>query len=158
MFWLIFFIVACFGVGALMGAPYLPVRQKDAEAALDLAEVKSGQTVVDLGSGDGRLLIAAARRGAYAIGYEINPIMFMWSQIVCAKYRNQISIRLSNYWSIKLPQADVIYVFLIDRYTSKLNDKLTKEINKPTKVVSYVFELPRKPKKSTTNTHLYIYP
>ena len=158
MFWVIFIIVACFAVGAIMGAPYLPVRQKDAESALDLAQVEAGQTVVDLGSGDGRMLIAAAKRGAYAIGYEINPIMYIWSIIACAKYRKSIKIRLSNYWGVKLPEADVFYVFLIDRYTKKLDAKLKKDLSKPTKVVSYVFKLPRKSIKSTSNTNLYIYP
>lgn len=158
MFWVIFIIVACFAAGAILGAPYLPVRQKDAEAALDLAEVEAGQTVVDLGSGDGRLLIAAAKRGAKAIGYEINPIMYLWSLLACAKYSKQISIRLRNFWGARLPEADVYYVFLIDRYTKKLDSKLQRELTNPTKVVSYVFELPREPKKSTSNTHLYIYP
>ncbi len=158
MFLLLFLFVACFAAGAIMGAPFLPVRQKDADAALDLAEVKAGQTIIDLGSGDGRMLIAAAKRGAKAIGYEINPIMYLWSKVACLKYRKQISIRLGNYWTKKLPNSDVIYVFLIDRYTKKLDLKLVKELSKTTKVVSYVFELPRKPVKSTPNTNLYIYP
>lgn len=150
--------MACFAAGAILGAPYLPVRQKDAEAALDLADVKAGQTVIDLGSGDGRLLIAAAKRGANAVGYEINPIMYIWSVIACIKFRKQVKIHLRSYWSAKLPKADVIYVFLIDRYTNKLDAKLRAELKLSTKVVSYVFELPRKSVKSTRNTHLYIYP
>jgi 16S rRNA A1518/A1519 N6-dimethyltransferase RsmA/KsgA/DIM1 with predicted DNA glycosylase/AP lyase activity len=145
-FWLFAVVVLCFGLGALLGAPFLPVRKVDAEAALDLAELKAGQTLIDLGSGDGRLLLAAAQRGASAIGYEVNPIMYLWSLVVTWRYRRQISVRLQNFWRLPLPPADVIYIFL------------GQEVARPTKVVSYVFELPRQPIKSTRNTHLYLYP
>jgi SAM-dependent methyltransferase len=157
-FWLFAVVVLCFGLGALLGAPFLPVRKVDAEAALDLAELKAGQTLIDLGSGDGRLLLAAAQRGASAIGYEVNPIMYLWSLVVTWRYRRQISVRLQNFWRLPLPPADVIYIFLIDRYTARLDAKLGQEVARPTKVVSYVFELPRQPIKSTRNTHLYLYP
>jgi cyclopropane fatty-acyl-phospholipid synthase-like methyltransferase len=158
LWWLLTALVGCFAVGAFIGAPYLPIRQVDAEAALDLAAVKKGETVIDLGSGDGRLLIAAARRGAQAIGYEINPLLWLWSLVATWPYRRHITIHLKSYWQATLPPADVIYTFLITRYTAKLDRKLTTELHQPTRVVSYVFELPRKPEKQTRNTFLYRYP
>lgn len=157
-YWLVALVAACFGIGAILGAPYLPIRKADTEAALDLAGVKAGQTIIDLGSGDGRLLLAAAKRGATAIGYEINPILYTWSLIVCWRQRRRITIHLGDYWRVRLPVADVIYVFLITRYMPKLDTKLSIELHQPTTVVSYVFELPRKPIKKSDNTYVYRYP
>ncbi len=157
-FWLITAVVGCFGLGAVMGAPYLPIRNPDVQAALDLAKLKSGQTIIDLGSGDGRILLAAARRGAHAIGYEINPLLFLVSLIRTWPYRHNVTIHLRDYWQTLLPPADVIYTFLLDRYTARLDTKLTSELTRPTKVVSYIFKMPRKPVAKTYNTWLYRYP
>jgi SAM-dependent methyltransferase len=151
-------IVMCFGVGAVLGAPFLPVRRPDMEAALDLADVRAGQTIIDLGSGDGRLLLAAARRGATAIGYEINPLLVMWSRLATWRYRRQVKVRFGDFWSRRLPVADVIYVFIITHHTDRLDKKLRSQLQRPTRVVSYVFELPRQPVASTHNTYLYMYP
>lgn len=156
--WLLLAIVGCFGIGAFIGAPYLPVRRIDAAAALDLAELKAGEILIDLGSGDGRLLLMAAQRGAKGIGYEINPLLWLWSLVVTWRYRKSITIYCRSYWLVKLPPADVIYTFLIDRYTAKLDRKLNTELMKPTRVVSYVFALPRQAAKQTRNTFLYRYP
>ncbi len=158
MFTLVAAVALCFGLGALLGAPYLPVRRGDAEAALDLAGLKAGETLVDLGSGDGRMLAAAARRGAKAIGYEINPLLWLWSVAATWRYRRQVTVKLKSYWSEALPEADVVYTFLLDRYMERLHRKLQTELKRPARVVSYVFALPQTPVKQTRNTFLYQYP
>ncbi len=145
-------------VGALVGAPYLPARYPDIEAALDLAELKAGETLIDLGSGDGRVLLAAAKRGATAIGYEVSPVLFVWSWLRCLRHGPKIKIYLRDYWLVKLPQADVVYTFLARQYVKRLNKKLTAEIKTPTKLVSYVFELPREIISKNRNCFLYRYP
>ena len=147
-----------FGLGAILGAPYLPILRRDSTKLLDLAALKPGDTLIDLGSGDGRLLRSAAARGIKSIGYEINPMLVLISRIVCWRYRNLVTIHLADFWHATLPPADTIYVFLIERYMQKLDQKLAREIHQPTRVVSFVFELPgRKPIKQNTNTHVYEY-
>src|SRR5262249_4602182 len=98
-------VAVAFAVGGLAGAPYVPIRRRDSRALLDLAELKPGQTLVDLGSGDGQLLALAAARGIRGIGYEINPVMVLVSRIVCWRYRRLVKIHLANLWQIKLPPA-----------------------------------------------------
>ena len=153
---LLLLIVVPFGVGAFLGAPYVPILKRDSNRILKLAGLKPGQTLIDLGSGDGRLLRAAAAHGVRCIGYEINPYLVLISRIVCWRYRKLVTIHTANIWTTALPPADVIYIFIQDRYTAKLEAKFESEISTPTKVISYVFELPhRKPTHVTHNTFIY---
>lgn len=161
MIWLLALVALAimFGLGAWLGAPYLPILRRDAEPLLALADLKPGQTLIDLGSGDGRLLRAAAKSGAKAIGYEINPLLVLISRVVCWRYRRLVTIHLANYWALTLPPADVIYVFLIERYMARLDDKLTREITRPTRVISLAFEIPGRTVESRTSSAFsYRYP
>ncbi|GAC1369769.1 MAG: hypothetical protein NVSMB39_1940 [Candidatus Saccharimonadales bacterium] len=151
-------IVLPFGIGAILGAPYLPILHRDSERLLKLAGLKPGQTLVDLGSGDGRLLRAAAAQGIRCVGYEINPYLVLISRLVCWRYHHLVTIRTADFWHIKLPPADAIYVFALDKYMPRLDMKFTAEITRPTKVVSYIFTIPtRQPIHSTSNTYIYEY-
>lgn len=152
-------ISLAFGLGAWLGAPYLPVLSRDVDSLLELSDLSPGQLLLDLGCGDGRLLKAAAKRGIRGIGYEINPLLWLVACINLWPYRQLVSLHLSNYWAVKLPPADAIYVFLIGRYMPKLDAKLRAEIKRPTRVVSYVFAIPNlKPVATTKNSFVYIYP
>ncbi|MBW3538256.1 hypothetical protein KY386_02060 [Candidatus Parcubacteria bacterium] len=152
-------IGAGFGLGAVLGAPYLPVLRRDVEALLDLAALKPGEHLIDLGSGDGKLLKAAARRGLRATGYEINPLLYLVSRLNCWRYRRLVTIHLADFWRVPWPPAEAIYVFLIGRYMAKLDRQMQRRLQRPTRVVSYVFEIPgRRPVASTKNAHCYRYP
>jgi hypothetical protein len=149
-------IVLPFGIGAVLGAPYVPILSRDSKRVLKQAALKPGQTLVDLGSGDGRLLRAAAAQGITCIGYEINPYLVWVSRIVCWRYRKLVTIHAADIWHTKLPPADVIYIFILDRYMARLEQKFTAEITQPTRVISYVFKLPtRTPIIETSNTFIY---
>ncbi len=155
----ILLVVLPFGIAAWLGAPYLPSLRRDYEPALALAGLKPGQTLIDLGSGDGRLLRAAAKHGVRGIGYEINPFVYAISLIVTWRYRKLVTIYLADFWHVPLPPANAIYVFLIDRFMIKLDAKLTREIKQPTPVISFVFQIPgHTPRLQTRNAWLYDYP
>lgn len=159
MIWWLMAALLCFGLGAILGAPYLPIHGSDADKLLDLADVKPGQRLIDLGSGDGKLLVAAAKRGIHATGYEINPILWLISYLRLRPYRKLARVYCRNFWRVALPPADVIYVFLIERYMVKLDDKMNAEVHTPTKLISYVFQIPgRSPVRSNKNSYVYDYP
>jgi SAM-dependent methyltransferase len=148
-----------FGIAVFIGAPYVPILRRDYGPLLELAELMPGQTLIDLGSGDGRLLREVAKRGVYAIGYEINPVLYLVSLVVCWRYRKLVSIKLGDYWHVNLPAADIIYVFLLDKYMARLDRKLTSELSRPTRLVSFVFQVPDKTAvRSSRNTFIYDYP
>ncbi len=149
-------LVIPFGLGAILGAPYVPILHRDSERILKLSGLKPGQTLVDLGSGDGRLMRAAAAQGIRCIGYEINPYLVWISRLVCWRYRKLVTVHTADLWSIKLPPADVIYIFILERYMERLEQKFTTELTHPTTVISYIFRLPSKtPIHQTHNTYTY---
>ena len=142
----------------LYGAPYLPTRQKQAKEALDLLNLKEGDIFVDLGSGDGAVLIEAARRGLICYGYELNPIVWLVSKIRTLKFGNQIHIYCRNFWKEPLPKnTKGVFVFLLDKYMPRLDAKLSSEL-KEGMVVSYTFAVPGKdPVKNDRALYLYKY-
>lgn len=154
--WLLIVISGLFALGAIFGAPYVPILKKSRSDLFDMIDLRPGATIIDLGSGDGAFALEAARRGYKVIGYEINPILVAIARLRLLKYRKTVKIYLRDFWRIELPEADAIYVFLIDRYMQKLGDKLNKELKKPTLVVSHVFKIPgMKPVKENQNTVVY---
>lgn len=152
-------ILAAFAFAGLVGAPYVPIHRRNQTALLDLLDLKPGQTLVDLGSGDGQLLRAAASRGLRAVGYEVNPVMVAVSWLVCWPYRQRVAIHRANLWHTPIPPADAVYVFLLPKFMARLDAKLTAEIKHPTTVISYVFPIPgRTPVKTGAGSLIYRYP
>lgn len=156
-----FFVVTTllFGFVVLFGAPYLPTLKKQTEIALDLLGVKEGMRILELGSGDGSVALAAAKRGAIVTGYELNPILVVVSRLRCIKYRKQVRIHWTNYWRVNWPPTDGIFVFLLDKYMKKLDTKVIQQYkHKHVKLVSFAFEIPtRKPVKKLGGMFLYFY-
>ncbi len=154
---LILVLSFCF-VGIFLGAPYMPTLNKQVEIALELAELKKGDTLLELGCGDGRVLIAAAKKDIKAIGYEINPFLVLICDLRTIKYRQLVQIKWGNYWDKSWPAADIVFVFLISRYMEKLDKRLNNYPYKPIKLISFAFKIKGKRiTKSKNGLFLYIY-
>lgn len=81
---IIFGVIIIFGFVILFGAPYLPTLKPQIKIALDMLDLQPGQTLIEIGSGDGRVLKAAAERGWNAVGYELNPVLVeVWQELIC---------------------------------------------------------------------------
>ncbi|MDO8582103.1 MAG: 50S ribosomal protein L11 methyltransferase [bacterium] len=139
---LLFFVY--FMIAVFTGAPFLPTGKKYVEEMVDLAALQPNERFVDLGSGDGRLVIAAAQRGANAVGYEINPFL-----VAIARFRiwysgvgDRATIRWQSFWSADFRAADVISIFGITGIMPRLEKKLSVELRPGARVVSYIFSLP----------------
>lgn len=135
-------LIIVFGLAILFGAPYLPVLKMQMITSLDLLELKPGQKIVDLGSGDGRFLLMAAKKGLIATGYEINPILVLISKLRTRKYRSQVTVLWKNYWKEDWSETDAFFVFLISKYMKKLNNKIIQYNHKPVKLASVGYKIP----------------
>lgn len=149
-------LAVMFGLAVILGAPYVPTRAKTARRALKLLNLERGQTLLDLGAGDGAMLVAAAKKGIRAVGYEINPILYLIAKLRTRKYHDLVDIKLADYWHAELPPAEGIYIFLIGRYMKRLDNKLSEEIRRPTNVLSYAFKIPGK-KVVAADGELFLY-
>ncbi len=151
-------VVALFGFVLLFGAPYLPTQKREVQTALDMLDLKPGETLLEPGSGDGRVMREAARRGIKVVGYELNPLLVIVSVIVTWRYRHNVTVIWGNYWLKNWPPTDGIFVFLLDKYMSKLDEKIVRSEHKPIKLVSYAFRIPgKKPLRSKRGLFLYHY-
>lgn len=159
MLWLVGILVVTFGFVVLRGAPYVPTHAKQVEYALDLLDVPRGSVLVDLGSGDGVFLKAAAERGYRVIGYELNPILCLISYIRCWKYRDRVTVRLRDFWLTPLPpEARAVFVFLAGPFLGRFDRKMRAEAQKgKLSVVSYGFEIPGKKDLAGGKSALHLY-
>jgi len=147
-----------FSFVVFFGAPYLPTLSSQQKIAFDLLKLKRGQTLLELGVGDGKVAIEAARRGYQVIGYELNPILFLVAYFRTIRYRDQVKIRWGNFWSVSWPEADAIFVFLLPKYMNKLHNKCLAIRYKPITLVSIAFDIPNvKPSKTKQSVFLYHY-
>jgi 16S rRNA A1518/A1519 N6-dimethyltransferase RsmA/KsgA/DIM1 with predicted DNA glycosylase/AP lyase activity len=132
-------LVLLFGFVVFFGAPYLPTLSLQVETALKLADLKKGQHLLELGCGDGRVLIAAAKQGLQVTGYELNPLLAGLCWLRTRRYKKQVRVVWGNFWLRKLPAADAIFVFLLPKYMNKLDKKVIQQTSKPVKLVSFAF-------------------
>jgi len=153
---LITFILFGFVVAGFMGAPWVPAYKNDVELMLNDAGLKKGELFIELGCGDGRLVFAAVKRGAQAVGYEINPLLWLIASIKNMRYYPRAKIKLGNFWTRDISKADVVMSFLIPKFMKKLESKTASEMKSGSRLVSYIFKLPNK-KQSKQGTHWTIY-
>lgn len=155
---LICFVVVCFGFVVLFGAPFLPTLKPQIAIALDMLDLKPGQTLIELGCGDGRVLLAAARRGNNVVGYELNPILVLIAWLRTLPYRKQVRVCWGDFWRASWPAAEGIFGFILPRYMEKLDKKVIQYSHRPVRVVSFAFAIPnKKPIKSSKGVFLYEY-
>lgn len=161
MTWLIAFaaLVLIFAFVLARGAPYLPTMRSQTDTALDLLDLKQGDSLLELGCGDGRIMRRAAERGLQVVGYELNPLLVIVAKANTWRYRRQVKVIWGDFWYGDWPPTDGIFVFLLDRYMKKLDKKITQQYkNQPIKLVSFAFKIPgQTPHKTKNGVFLYHY-
>lgn len=140
------------------GAPWVPMPFATARRMLRLANVRPGETVYDLGSGDGRVVIVAAREfGAAAVGVEIDPLRTLISRAAIALLglRRARVVRASLF-DVDLSEADVLTVYLLPKANLRLAPKLLSELKPGARVVALTYPMPGwKPAARDGSIHVY---
>lgn len=158
------FVIGCiillFGAVVFRGAPYVPTLRRSVGDALDLLRLEKDDLVIDLGSGDGKVLRAAASRGLRAHGYELNPALWLLARARATGHKGRISVQWRDFWLADWPlEAKGVFVFLAGPYMNHLARKLNQEMSRrttPLKVVSNGFAIPGYlPKKISGGMYLY---
>ncbi len=145
-----------FSFVVFFGAPYVPTLRPQIKTAFELLDLRPGQTMLELGSGDGRVLKAAAERGLNAVGYELNPLLVIFSYFYTWRYRKKVKIIWGNFWHKQWPPADGMFVFSLVRYMPKLEAKIMATSHRPAKLASFAARLPsKKPSKTKNGVFLY---
>lgn len=145
----------------LRGAPFVPSGRKTAERMLELGGVRPGEWLVDLGSGDGRIVIAAARRGMFARGVELNPWLVWWSRwrARLAGVQDRAAFSCGNLWSFNCQPFDAVTVYGLGPIMLRLERKLLAELTPGARVVSHAFKFPNwKPSKVEERVYVYDMP
>lgn len=126
------------------GAPFIPTKQEGVEKILSLIEKRPGLKVADIGSGDGRILIALAKQGIEAHGFEINPFLVWWSrwQIRRQHLDHLAKTHWQDLWKTDLSGFDVIIVFGVAYIMGRLEKKLDRELKPRAKIISLGFQFP----------------
>lgn len=131
-------------IGHLKGAPYVRSSRKKIAAMIDAAAIQPGETIFDLGSGDGTLLLEAGRRGAKGVGFDINPFL-VWYSRMRAKFsglEGRIEIFRKDFRTSCLKDADVVFLYLWPETLEKLQAKLVSELKPGARVISNAFPIP----------------
>ena len=129
IFFLLLFIVMLLWIliPALYGLPPVPTKPGRIQKALKLANLQPDETLYDLGAGDGRVLLIAARDfGAKAVGLEIGPVQcaLIWLRATGSGFGNQIRVRWENFYRADLKDADVVFVYATSKEVKKLASQL----------------------------------
>lgn len=146
-FFAILFVLFLLTLGVVFfGAPYVPTRARDMDKLFAAARLKETDVLVDLGSGDGRLLLAAAKRGIKSVGIELSPVLAFISWWRIRRVRHLARIDMGDYWGRELPDdTTVVFVFLAKPFMKKLREYMEQEsarLGRPLTLVSYGFQLP----------------
>ena len=143
------------------GAPWHPLMPGTIRRILRFAEVQPGETVCDLGCGEGRVLITAAKEfSARAIGVEIDPLKILLARLLrkINGVDDRVNIVRGNLFDFDPGSADVLYLYLTHQAMDKLFPKILKKLKPSVRIVSYRFCLRgMTPERVSEDKTLFLY-
>lgn len=123
--------------------PFVPSPQEVVDKMVEVAGVKKGDVVYDMGSGDGRIVIAAAKKGARALGFEIDGDLVKESRenIRKAGVQDLAEIRQQDILTVDFSPASVVTMYLLPDVNMKLRPNLLSQLKPGSRVVSHSFDM-----------------
>jgi ubiquinone/menaquinone biosynthesis C-methylase UbiE len=124
--------------------PYVPTPQEIVEAMLDLGKASKNDVVYDLGCGDGRIVVTAARKyGARGTGVDINPqrIKEANENAHSAGVQEKVRFINRNLFEVDLSEASLVTLYLLPEVNLRLRPKLLKELKTGSRIVSHSFDM-----------------
>jgi SAM-dependent methyltransferase len=123
--------------------PYVPTTEPAVEAMMKLGEITKDDILYDLGCGDGRIVIAAAKRGARGVGIDINPerIKDARENAKKAGVEDRVKFIEADLFEADIREATVVTLFLLPDVNLKLMPKLRRDLKPGTRIVSNTFDM-----------------
>ena len=148
-------------VPALFGAPWHPISRRDLKRALDFCDAQTGEHIVDLGSGDGRVLITAAKDyGLPGTGIEIDPIKVRLANIRVrfAGMQDKVKIVRANLFDTDYREADILFIYLTHQALDKLFPDILNQLKPTARILCYRFCIQgMTPDKVNADKTLFLY-
>lgn len=128
----------------ISGAPYVPSKKRELTKFLKSLDIKPGEKLIDLGSGDGQVIkIAAASFRLKAVGYELNPYLVLISNLRLWRLGKLAQAKVANLWRVRIPEdTTYVYFFIMPKHMPRLMQMLREQITWDCVLISYAFELP----------------
>lgn len=118
-------------------APYIPTKQKDLDKLFKILKIKKGQKFYELGSGDGRVVLEAARQGAFSFGIEQSWLRVLYSRWKAKRLNlNNAKFIHGNIFDRTYTNADIVFIYLLTPAVLRLEKKLKKELKKGSLVIT----------------------
>lgn len=141
-------------------SPWWRTNQKRSRLICKMAGVKKGDVVYDLGSGDGMLLLTAAKEfGAMAKGVEIDLFRVWYSKIAALLMgqSGRVKIVRKNFFDVDVRDASVVFMYLVPKALAKLKPKLIEELKPGTRVVTFVYKIDLPIVREDLKNEIYLY-
>ena len=126
---------------AIFYVPYVPTPKKIAKKMVEVASLKKGQRIFDLGAGDGRITIYANKKGCISTGFELSWLPFILAKINIWIKRSGAKIYRKNFFKESLENADCVFCYLWPKVMKNLQIKFEKEMKEGSRIVSYCFPI-----------------
>lgn len=132
-------------IPALYGLPLVSTKPGRIRKALRLANLRRNEVLYDLGAGEGRVLLIAAREfGAKAVGIEVGPVQcaLIWLRVIAGGFGDQIQVKWADFYKADLHAADVVFVYATSNEIGKLSSHLEKQMKPGARLVSISADFP----------------
>lgn len=138
------------------GPPYFPTTKRKLAAMMELSKVQKGEKVYDLGCGDGRILAAAAKRGATAVGLELSFPLYLYAKLR-SFFTPRMHVLYRDFWRQDYRDADVVFCFLLTSLMGKFQEQVWPTLKPGCRVLSNTFRMPGvQPKAEKERVILYV--
>ncbi len=160
---LFLFLLTFFTLGLSLsfffGAPFVPTPLKVVKEMVNIAKINQNDIVVDFGSGDGRLLIESAKKGAIAQGWEINIFLVYWTKLkaMILGLHQRINMHNQSYSKAEIKNASVVFCYSMPRFIVNIEKKLQLELPRGAKIIAYKFPFPNLKLVKKTKSGIYLY-
>jgi len=137
--------------------PFVPSQRKLLEEFFKIYSFEENKIFFDLGSGDGRVVFLAEKKGLKAYGIENNPVLYFFSNFLKKIHKSKAVFIRQDLRKAEIEKADYIYLYLLPKFLEEIEDDLFSKIKNGARVISFCFEFKKRKPKEVYLNKFYVY-